>query len=350
MFRFECSVILSIYLMTFQLLYFINKFHTCRCFVLDYPLKDQTLLTLLGEDFYFPHEIIGQAYKVSDFDGLRLSSFSTSDDVNLCYWEAGAGRPLIFIPGWSANGAMYFHLMHILSKHYHVYVVDVRNQGLSQRVKFGNRISRYAQDVKELADHLELDEADYCGWSMGASVMWAFIDLFGTTGIRTLSIIDQAPSIYCHADWTEQERLESGAFTTSPERMIASYVNMTPTNTLISASRVVERAMALDSPYFHNVISLAQSVVEDDMAFTGLVLFDHATNDWRDVIQSKIDVPTAIFTGDYSDWLESQHWMNAVINDSVLHVYAKADQGDHFLAFKNPLKFASDLHAFLERT
>lgn len=315
---------------------------------MDYPLKDKTLLSLLGEDFYFPHEIIDQAFKVSDFTDLQISSFITSDNANLCYWEAGAGRPLIFIPGWSANGAMYFHLLHILSKRYRVYVLDVRNQGLSQRVRFGNRISRYAQDVKEFAGHLGLAEADYCGWSMGASVMWAFIDLFGTQGIRTLSIIDQAPSIYCHADWSEQERLDAGAFTTSPERMIASYVNMSPTNTLISASRVVERAMEMDSPYFHNVISLAQAVVQDDMTFTGQVLFDHTTNDWRDVIQAKIDVPTAIFTGEYSDWLQSQLWMNAAIKGSVLHVYSKCEQGDHFLAFKNPQKFAADLSLFLE--
>lgn len=316
---------------------------------MNYPLKDQTLESLLGDDFFLPHEIIGQAFKASDFIGLKVSSFCTSDHVNLCYWEAGSGRPLVFIPGWSANGALYFHLMHILSEHYHVYVLDVRNQGLSERVNFGNRISRYAQDVKELAEHLGLEQADYCGWSMGASVMWAYIDLFGTQGIRTLSLIDQAPSIYCHADWTEQQRLDSGAFTTSPERMIAAYVNMTPTNTLICASRVVEHAMAIDSPWFHNVISLSQAVVEDDMAFTGQVLFDHATNDWRDVIESKIDVPTAIFSAEQSDWLHSQHWMHSVIPDSVLHVYAESDQGDHFLAFKNPEKFARDLGDFLIR-
>lgn len=237
--------------------------------------------------------------------------------------------------------------MHILSKHYHVYVLDVRNQGLSQRVNYGTRISRFAMDVKELAEHLNIAQANYCGWSMGASVMWAYIDLFGTQGIRTLSIIDQAPSIYCHADWSEQERLEAGAFTSSVERMIASYTSMTPTNQLVSANHVFERAMALDSPYYHNAMSLVEAVVEDDMAFTGRVLFDHATNDWRDVIRTKIDVPTAVFSGEYSDWLESQRWMCSVIPDSVLHVYTKAEHGDHFLAFKNPEKFSADLHAFI---
>lgn len=315
---------------------------------MDYPLQHLSLPDLLGEDFQFPHQIPGQPSKVSDFAGLSVSSFATSDNVDLCYWEAGTGRPLVFIPGWSANGAMYFHLMQLLSQHYHVYVLDVRNQGLSAKVNFGNRIARYAMDVKELAQHLGLEQADYCGWSMGASVMWAYIDLFGTRGIRSLSIIDQAPSIYCHADWSEEERLNAGAFTTSPERMIASYTGGT-SNMLVSATRVLERAVDLSSPYFHNVISLAQAVVKDDMAFTGQVLFDHTTNDWRDVIRTKIDVPTALFTGEYSDWLHSQHWMSSVIEHSRLHVYGKAEHGDHFLAFKNPEKFAADLRLFLEQ-
>ena len=316
---------------------------------MKYPLINQSLLSLLGKDFDLPHEIPGQPVRVSDFEGLKLNSFVTSDGVNLAYWEAGTGTPLIFIPGWSANGALYFHLIHILSQHYHVYVLDVRNQGLSEKVAFGNRISRYAMDVKQFADHLGVSQADYCGWSMGAAILWASIDLFGTQGMRTLSIIDQAPSVYCHEDWTEQERLQAGAFTTSPERMIASYAKGAPTNQLISATRVLERAIALDSPWFHNAISLAQAVVKDDMAFMQGVLFDHVTNDWRDIIQTKIDVPTAIFTGEYSDWLDSQLWMNSVVAGSALHVYTKAEQGDHFLALKNPEKFAADLRGFLDK-
>jgi hypothetical protein len=33
----------------------------------------------------------------------------------------------------------------------------------------------------------------------------------------------------------------------------------------------------------------------------------------------------------------------------VLHVYTKAEQGDHFLALKNPEKFSADLRGFLDK-
>lgn len=40
--------------------------------------------------------------------------------------------------------------------------------------------------------------------------------------------------------------------------------------------------------------------------------------------------------------------MKSVIPNSTLYIYSKAEQGDHFLAFKNPFKFANDLQSFLE--
>ncbi|MEN4892693.1 alpha/beta hydrolase [Erwinia billingiae] len=77
------------------------------------------------------------------------------------------------------------------------------------------------------------------------------------------------------------------------------------------------------------------------------VLFAHLTNDWRDVIEHKVDIPTAIFTGEYSPYIEGQHWMQSVVPDSRLFIFTRAEQGDHFLMFKNPLKFTSELKSFL---
>jgi non-heme chloroperoxidase len=306
-------------------------------------------VSVLGKDFTFPNVIDGLPAKLSDFTDLQINSFKTSDDVRLTYWEAGKGKPIVFIPGWSSNGADHINVLYLLSRHYHVYVLDARNQGLSDRVEYGNRIARYAADVKELVDHLGLQSANFCGWSMGAATLWGYVDLFGTGSIEKIVFIDQAPSIYCHADWSERERLDAGAFTSSPERMIASYATMTSTNSLISATRVMDRAMLTDSVYYQNSVAFSQAFIQNDMKYTSLVLFDHTTNDWRDVIRNKINVPAAIFSGVHSDWLASQHWIKSAIADATLHVYADEEQGDHFLAIKNPVKFTADLRAFLDR-
>lgn len=79
------------------------------------------------------------------------------------------------------------------------------------------------------------------------------------------------------------------------------------------------------------------------------VLCDHGSNDWRDVLRHKINMPVAIFSGEYSANLPSQRWAHSVIPGAALYVYSKAEQGDHFLMFKNPFKFTKDLRNFLEQ-
>lgn len=305
-------------------------------------------IDVLGRDFTFPNRIEGLPAKLSDFKGLQINSFKTNDGVKLSYWEAGEGKPIIFVPGWGANGAEYVNVMFLLAKKYRVLVLDPRNQGLSENVPYGTRLARYGMDLKEFVDHLGVEQADFCGWSMGASVIWSYIDLFGTKSIRKAAFIDEPISIYTHADWTEEERLNAGGMTTSAERMIAAFGGA-PTNEQVVDMNVMRRAMEKGTAHFQNSEAFAREFVKNDPKFMSLVLFDHATNDWRDVISHKIDVPTAIFTGDHSNNVPSQRWMQSQIKGSKLYVYSVEESGDHFLAFKNPVKFTTDLSTFLQR-
>jgi pimeloyl-ACP methyl ester carboxylesterase len=305
-------------------------------------------IDVLGKDFQFPNVVEGLPAWLSGFKDLQINSFETTDGVKLSYWEAGQGKSLVFVPGWSANGAEYINVMFLLAKTHHVYVIDPRNQGLSQNVAFGTRIARFGADLKEFVDHIGADKVDICGWSMGASIVWSYIDLFGTQKIRKAVFIDEPVSIYTHADWSEQERRDAGGMTTSPERMVAAFGGAA-TNDQVVDMNAMRRYMENGSKAFQNSEAFAREFVKSDPKFMSLVLFDHAVNDWRDVIEHKIDVPTAIFTGENSNNVPSQKWMNSVISGSELHIYAAQEQGDHFLAFKNPTKFTADLTSFLDR-
>jgi len=311
--------------------------------------RSEPALNVLGRDFSFPHRIEGMPSRLSDFGGLQINSFVTNDGVKLAYWEAGRGKPLILVPGWSANGAQYINLMYLLAKEYHVYVLDPRNQGLSQRIDYGTRIARYSMDLKQLGEHLGVTSADYVGHSMGAAILWSYIDLFGTAGMRKVAFVDEPISIYSHSDWSEQERAQAGGSTTSPERMVAAFTAGGPVNRLVTDMKVLERSQLQDSPYFANSEAFADALIKNDPGAMGRVLFNHAVSDWRDVVRRKINIPAAIFSGDESNNLPSQRWAQSVIPDATLYAYTAAEQGDHFLMFKNPVKFVGDLQAFLER-
>ncbi|PPQ36062.1 Pimeloyl-ACP methyl ester carboxylesterase [Rhodoblastus acidophilus] len=311
------------------------------------PARAEPAISVLGADFVFPNKIQGFPSRLSEFSELQIHHFTTNDGVKLAYWEAGHGEPLIFVPGWSGNGAEYVNVMFLLAKNHRVIVLDPRNQGLSQKVAYGTRIARLAMDLKQLVDHLGVERADLCGWSMGAAVIWSYIDLFGTKSIRKLCFVDEPIAIVGHPDWSAQERSEAGAMASAPDQVLAALNQPPPAAPRADDTSLLARFMLRDSPWFANSEAFAQQVIRNDPKAMALVLWDHANNDWRDVVRAKIDRPTAIFTGEFSANAPSQRWAHSVIPKAELHVYGKSEQGDHFLMFKNPVKFARDLEVFL---
>ncbi|MEG0870715.1 MAG: alpha/beta hydrolase [Hafnia sp.] len=306
-----------------------------------------TALDYFGRDYQFPNPLPKLPEKLSDVEGLEIGSFNTNDGVSLSYWKAGKGKPLVFIPGWSSNGAEYINLIHLLKEDYEVYVLDQRNHGLSDKVEFGNRISRFSADVNDFLLATGIEKAYVCGWSMGASVLWSYIDLYGHDKIEKLIFIDEPPSIYCHSDWTQEERVKAGAFTTSAERMLALYSGASPASRLIVDTDIFGFYTVKGAPAFENSHLFAEDFVPPDMEALKRVLFDHILNDWRDVLTQKITLPTLVVSGEHSNWVDSQRWIAETVSNGRAIVYAKSEHGDHFLHLKEPLKFTEQLKAFL---
>ena len=94
-------------------------------------------IKVLGKDYTFPNKLEGFPEKLSDLEDLEINFFTTSDNVKLTYWEAGKGEPLIISPAWSAGGADFINVIHLLSKNYHVYVIDYRNQAFPKKLPTG---------------------------------------------------------------------------------------------------------------------------------------------------------------------------------------------------------------------
>src|SRR5204863_151784 len=75
----------------------------------------------------------------------------------------------------------------------------------------GARIARLAADLHELLDHLDVGSAHMGGHSMGASVLWSYIDTHGTSRLNSLVLIDQ-PSACVVLPWLEpEEAAQAGA-------------------------------------------------------------------------------------------------------------------------------------------
>ncbi len=108
--------------------------------------------------------------------------FTSSDGVRLHYLQAGKGRSILFVPGWTMPAWIWEHQIAYFARHYRVLAFDPRSHGNSERVTEGHYPNRLARDIRELTQHLELPPIVLVGWSMGALQVLTAVEQFGTGG------------------------------------------------------------------------------------------------------------------------------------------------------------------------
>lgn len=118
--------------------------------------------------------------------------FLTSDGVRLHYLEAGEGRTLVFIPGWTMPAEIWEPQLLYFSKNFHVVALDPRSQGESEIAKSGHEPKRRAQDIKELIDTLKVDSVIMVGWSLGVLETLTYIKFFGQDQVDAIVLVDNS--------------------------------------------------------------------------------------------------------------------------------------------------------------
>jgi len=136
---------------------------------------------------------------------------TTNDGVTLRYEEAGSGKPLVCIPGWSQTAAQFKHQLGGLSARYRVIAVDMRGHGESDKPDNGYTIQRLAKDVQDLLVARNLTDVTLMGHSMGSSVIWSYWQLWGQDRLSKLIFVDQMPMITADPRWSPQEKEDAGA-------------------------------------------------------------------------------------------------------------------------------------------
>ncbi|MGI9658411.1 MAG: alpha/beta fold hydrolase, partial [Gaiellaceae bacterium] len=134
-----------------------------------------------------------------------MAQLVTSDGVGLHYEEAGSGAPLVMIPGWSQTAAQFEPQLRGLSDRRRVIALDMRGHGRSEKPAHGYRISRLAKDLHDVLEALELDKVSLLGHSMGVSVIWCYLDTFGSERVAKLVHADQMAALTANPAWSDNE-------------------------------------------------------------------------------------------------------------------------------------------------
>ena len=96
------------------------------------------------------------------------------NDIKINYQIRGEGEPLILIHGGSGSSMHWLYQVPELSKHYRVIVYDVRGHGKTDKPKQQYSIELFSEDLSELMNKLEIDEAHIIGHSLGGMIAQQF--------------------------------------------------------------------------------------------------------------------------------------------------------------------------------
>lgn len=270
---------------------------------------------------------------------------TSSDGARIPYRMKGDGPALIMVPGWSQSGAMFQHQLDHFCNRWTVIVPDVRGHGEAPEPDGGLRMARLARDLHELMAHLGLRSASLLGWSMGASVLWAFIDLFGTDAIDRLVLVDQPAMLLALPGMDADEIADAGAIF-SIDQLYGLYAALRgPEGAATRAAFVAGMVTTSISPALYAWI--LEENAKSPPTLLAELLLSHCTNDWRGVL-ARIDRPTLVIGGSVSHVPpRSQRFIHARIPGSTYHEFDAGHGGAHFPFLEAPDAFNDVVAAFL---
>jgi pimeloyl-ACP methyl ester carboxylesterase len=98
-------------------------------------------------------------------------------NIEINYAEAGKGKPMVFIHGWTNNWWGWIPLAEILKTKYRVILMDLPGYGESGQLKrYSLKIE--AKYIKLFLEKLKIDKATIVGHSMGTYVVSRFLSLY----------------------------------------------------------------------------------------------------------------------------------------------------------------------------
>ncbi len=121
---------------------------------------------------------------------------TTEDGTEIYYKDWGEGQPVVFSHGWPLSSDAFEDQMFFLASHgYRCIAHDRRGHGRSSQPWDGNDMDTYANDLAELVDELDLDDAIHVGHSTGGGEVARYIGVHGTERVAKAVLIGAVPPL-----------------------------------------------------------------------------------------------------------------------------------------------------------
>jgi non-heme chloroperoxidase len=129
---------------------------------------------------------------------LIMSVITTRDSTNIFYkdWGPRDAQPIVFSHGWPlSSDAWDGQMLFFGSKGYRVIAHDRRGHGRSDQPWDGNDMDRYADDLAEVIEKLNLRQAIVVGHSTGGGEVARYIGRHGSNRVAKVVLVGAVPPL-----------------------------------------------------------------------------------------------------------------------------------------------------------
>lgn len=256
--------------------------------------------------------------------------------IRMHYRDGGNGKPILFVPGFSATVDTWNYQVLDLHDRYRCVCVDMRGHGESDKPYSDYTYNEMCGDIDAFLEALDLQDVTFVGWSMGAGVGLKYVTNFNANSrVTRLALVNPATPRFKQTE-TEPYGLdeETAAGTLEavrrgfPETM-AGFAGANFHRTDMEATKTWFLSMWLTQPAYA-AYKYLKTLMDEDL---------------RDLVE-KVTLPTLICHGRHDQvahpgWSE---YMVPRISDCRMVWF---ENSGHALMVEEPTKLSEELAAFV---
>lgn len=265
----------------------------------------------------------------------------TEDGAKIYYEDRGDGRPILLVHGWMCSSKFWQKNIPELAKKFRVVAIDLRGHGNSSKILSGHTVRQYGRDVRQVIEHLGLENTVLVGWSLGGAVVLSYCQQYTSDSrLTALGLIDSCPFPFSAAEWNnhalrdynlDRMHLTFAIYTADPRKFASDFRDRMLRQKLPAAETDWVIGEMMKTPPW-----IAEAIYSD------FVMSDLAKT------LPMMQVPVVILAGNSGVFPNGIAMGNALAGRAAHGTFIPFEDAGHMLFYEQPQKFNAALADFIK--